>query len=510
MDETGASATGSSFTFDGTFENWELTDYADQVTVQSAPSSSSFQSLTEDPFEVTIAGRDGNDHYIERAEDAITKIDESTAAGGGGDDTYDVTGSTVEVTDDSGDDTVDFGSKTNGVTLTLDDEGGEATGSFFRFTGFFESIFGGSGPDNFTLETTMPQTVDGGPGTDIFEIKSFTGTIEDADAEFVFSAFAGSTPGPNCPVNGLCLELTNTGGTMRSGDGSVDLSLAGSVQNIIGSAFDDIIDFSASSVSRTVQALGGDDVINAGTGADEIDGGPGNDQMSGSGGNDKYNVTPGSDDVIIDTSGIDTVDFSAASLGIRYDLDKQNGEVQELDSADNTLAVTGTLENVIATQFVDHIWGNSQANYIVGLDGDDKLFGEGGNDLLIGGRGADRLEGNAGEDIVIGGYTIYDLNDAALRAIVAEWSSNSPLQTRVTNLRTGVPVAGGSTARLSASVNPTVFHDNDKDRISGNSGADWLFFDDEDRITSLNSEDITNDDLLPTNEDNGGRKKRRR
>ena len=48
-----------------------------------------------------------------------------------------------------------------------------------------------------------------------------------------------------------------------------------------------------------------------------------------------------------------------------------------------------------------------------------------GSDLLIEGANyASTLNGGAGEDILIGGTTDYDINQAALRAILAEWANN--------------------------------------------------------------------------------------
>ena len=44
--------------------------------------------------------------------------------------------------------------------------------------------------------------------------------------------------------------------------------------------------------------------------------------------------------------------------------------------------------------------------------------------------GADRMIGNGGDDILIGGTTSYDGNEAALVAIMAEWTSGHDFATR--------------------------------------------------------------------------------
>ena len=49
----------------------------------------------------------------------------------------------------------------------------------------------------------------------------------------------------------------------------------------------------------------------------------------------------------------------------------------------------------------------------------------------------DHLFGGNNDDILITGYTIYDANDIALRAILAEWTSSHDYLTRTRNLSNG-------------------------------------------------------------------------
>ena len=53
---------------------------------------------------------------------------------------------------------------------------------------------------------------------------------------------------------------------------------------------------------------------------------------------------------------------------------------------------------------------------------------------MIGASGASTLRGNGGDDILISGYTVYDANDAALWAIMAEWTSSNNFTQRVADL----------------------------------------------------------------------------
>jgi hypothetical protein len=115
----------------------------------------------------------------------------------------------------------------------------------------------------------------------------------------------------------------------------------------------------------------------------------------------------------------------------------------------------------------------------------DVLIAGPGRNLLIGGAGCDVLiaggpKGGKGKSqggtILIAGetaYTAYDANDAALSAILAEWSSSRSRFARVHNLLNG----RGSKHRLNGSVflNPkTIKPDRTLDHLVGDSRHDWF------------------------------------
>ena len=113
-----------------------------------------------------------------------------------------------------------------------------------------------------------------------------------------------------------------------------------------------------------------------------------------------------------------------------------------------------------------------------------------GRDLLIGGTGADRIVGNADDDILIGGVTRYDCNESALCAIMDEWTrTDLRYLDRIATLQTGT--RRDRNVRLNSD---TVFNDSDKDVLTGSSGLDWFFFDQQqDRATDLKDEVFAND-----------------
>jgi autotransporter-associated beta strand protein len=120
----------------------------------------------------------------------------------------------------------------------------------------------------------------------------------------------------------------------------------------------------------------------------------------------------------------------------------------------------------------DLLMGGAGNNVLLGEEGDDALFGTSGRNLMIGGVGSDLLFGRPGDDILIGGATAFDANEAALLAIMAEWTSAADYQTRVDHLRGTTPGGLNGDVVLDAT---TVFDDLAVDVLHGSAGLDWFF-----------------------------------
>jgi Ca2+-binding RTX toxin-like protein len=130
---------------------------------------------------------------------------------------------------------------------------------------------------------------------------------------------------------------------------------------------------------------GGDD-ITAGGGNDYLDGGRGRDRLKGG-------------------KGFDTVDFFFSRQGVTVDLGSGIAQGYGRDRISN-------VEDLDGSRFKDVLVGNSLANWIRGLGGNDIIVlgaghdrGEGGNgkDRLRAGRGNDRVAGGPGRDVLLGG-----------------------------------------------------------------------------------------------------------
>jgi CSLREA domain-containing protein len=125
----------------------------------------------------------------------------------------------------------------------------------------------------------------------------------------------------------------------------------------------------------------------------------------------------------------------------------------------------------------DILVGGNGADLLLGGGGNDLLAGESGRDLLIGGLGADGLAGNGDDDLLIAGTTAFDGDQAALAAVMAEWTSVRSYADRVANLRGTGTGSRNNTAHYLKVSGPdvTVFDDAAVDVLSGGSGADWCF-----------------------------------
>jgi len=120
--------------------------------------------------------------------------------------------------------------------------------------------------------------------------------------------------------------------------------------------------------------------------------------------------------------------------------------------------------------------GNALGNILVGGSGADVLNGGSGVSLLIGGKGPDQLQGGSGGDLLIGGFTDFDSNRAALMSLLAEWQTNAPYPTRISDLQNG----GGLNGSNKLLFGVTVHDDKASNQLTGaaalTSGAlDWFF-----------------------------------
>jgi hypothetical protein len=176
--------------------------------------------------------------------------------------------------------------------------------------------------------------------------------------------------------------------------------------------------------------------------------------------------------------GHDVLDYSAYTTAVTVHLAKGTAT-----------GVAGTVDGVEA------VFGGSAGDLLVGDGADNVLSGGGGPDVLLGGEGADVLDGGADEDLLIAGTTAHDADDAALAAILAEWTRlDAKYEERIDHLRNGggLNVVNGAPILLDTR---TVFEDSAKDELTGSTELDWFWADftlSVDLITDLESQEQIN------------------
>ncbi len=189
-------------------------------------------------------------------------------------------------------------------------------------------------------------------------------------------------------------------------------SLTGGPQTlkIIGGGKDDVIN--GGSQDEDLIGLAGDDIIIGGNGSDYIFGGEGNDTLNGTDG----------DDVIYGGLGADIIDGGLGSDTIVLSGDNLTGVIIDLliglgSNADAEGDVYTSIENVLATEYDDYLYGNYDGNLLNGYGGSDYFVPGGGNDNMQGGTGVD----------------YYDLTDAFGNKFINNFATDKELDIIIMN-----------------------------------------------------------------------------
>ena len=220
--------------------------------------------------------------------------------------------------------------------------------------------------------------------------------------------------------------------------------ISSSIENITGSAFNDIL-------------IGNSQ-------ANRLEGGAGNDFLRGGSGIDANGIG----DILIGGDGIDTVDYSTSAAGVTVGLTDIVGA--------STIGVGGDAEGDRIHHTIENIIGSAQADQLQGNSQNNRLDGGGGNDTLLGGDGDDVLIGGAGADTMIGGNGID----------TADYSGASAAITLVSATVSGLPGFVGQAGDANGDIlvqieniigtafNDTITGNALDNRIDGGAGNDTL------------------------------------
>jgi Ca2+-binding RTX toxin-like protein len=163
-----------------------------------------------------------------------------------------------------------------------------------------DSISGGNGNDLLV----------GGAGNDLLVGGANTDTAD----------YSSSSTGVRITILGSNLLVTQS--SSSNGDAAGDQ--IGQVENLVGSAFDDVLtadqlDATVTTTDNRLDGGAGNDTLSGGAGNDTLIGGLGNDTLSGGDGNDIVIGGAGADS-ISGGAGTDTADYSGSSAGVNVSI----------------------------------------------------------------------------------------------------------------------------------------------------------------------------------------------
>ncbi len=264
--------------------------------------------------------------------------------------------------------------------------------------------------------------------------------------------------------------------TFISGDVQriVIFGLAGNDKIVVNGALTQPAVIFGGNGNDTIVGGSGDDQISGGNGADNLVGGLGNNILCGDNGNDVIAGSIGNDTLFGEAGN----DVLAGSLGDDLLIGGDGNDT--LDGGVGNDRLYGQAGN-------DTLIGGVGNNILVAGDDNDKLVARPGRNILIGGTGRDKLYGNAFDDILIAGSTTHDEDDAALQAILNEWTSANNYITRVSNIRNG----GGQNGAF-VFDDTTVIDDGVVDTLVGDGGLDWFWIGVGDKIKDRGKNEIVN------------------
>ena len=298
-----------------------------------------------------------------------------------------------------------------------------------------DSVSAGAGNDVFRISTTLEQvdgdTIDGGDGTNRFDI------TQGVDAAFA-AEFDMDDISNVLDINVLAPTVDITAGRDVTVTFSAIAEATAQVVDLSAALVTDpqadlVVANGALSTTTTFSITGGAgedtlagsngaDTISGGAGANQITGGLGADSLTGGAVVDTFLVTGVSDQVAADSidggTGADVVSFSSGGGAIIAEFDMDN--IANLVTFQNGTAVgnrnitfSPIAETTGQTVVADFITTTSTASVVVtnnaassttvfdirGGDAADTLNGSAGNDTLRGGRSADNLVGGNGNDV---------------------------------------------------------------------------------------------------------------
>ncbi|MGA1830878.1 beta strand repeat-containing protein [Rhizobium wenxiniae] len=337
------------------------------------------------------------------------------------------------VLNDAGGATVSGGDAEGDLLASIENLIGSGSADILYGNSLVNRLEGGTGNDTFRTGTGgiaasgVYEYVIGGDGVDTIDYSTSTSAV----AAIVFNAQSGTLPvSQGGEADGdILLLVENIIGSMfgdqlrgsevanlLSGlDGNDNLQGLGGADTLIGGAGIDTASYSLSTAGVTVTladsgngtGVGGDaqgdllstienligstfdDILIGNSATNRLEGGAGNDTFrTGLGGS----VASSVQEVVIGGDGVDTIDYSASTGAVYARLFSSTTGVGFSQGGHADGDVLAQMENAIGSNFNDRLEGTEFANSLSGGLGDDLLIGFAGADTLIGGGGVDMAD----------------------------------------------------------------------------------------------------------------------
>lgn len=331
-------------------------------------------------------------------------------------------------------DTVDY--SLSNAAVSVDISSGHGTGGYAEGDTYssIENIVGSAYAD-ILIGDSNRNTIDGGSGNDQIIGGFGRDTLYGGSGNDILIGGAGDdllqggdgidTADYSDAISSVFINLNFSGAQYAWGAGADTLV---SIENIIGSAFDDNLTGDANA-----------NAIFGGLGHDSIEGGLGDDILDGQ-------------------DGYDTISYLTASAGVVVNL--------SISTSQNTISAgvdtINGFEVLIGSSYNDILTGDNGNNFIQGGEGNDVIKGMSGDDVIDGGLGDDILDGEEGYD------TIY--YSSAFGGVVVNLGFTFSQNT----ISAGVDTIVGFENLVGSSYNDKLIGDNNSNYISGENGNDII------------------------------------
>ncbi|TPE53748.1 M10 family metallopeptidase C-terminal domain-containing protein [Amaricoccus solimangrovi] len=374
----------------------------------------------------TLRGGNGDDRL-----DGLGGADE--LFGGNGDDTLLARADSALLSGGSGQDTVSFENLFPGVTYRIGDASVVTSSGTVELLGF-EHVIGTAYADTLSGDG-RDNRIDGGGGDDSLTGSTGDDTLLGGDGS---DTIAG---GPGDDFVSYATFIPAFGSTE-----GVHINLGEETQEISAFETDTLLSIEG------VEGSSGDDTLTGSDGDETLRGGLGDDRMAGG-------------------AGTDTADYSDATLDVRVNLARGDGQWTGMGRD----RLSG-IENARGGGGDDRLAGAEDDNVLSGGAGDDTLIGGLGDDTLSGGGGFDLADYSAHEgalDVSLSGGASGAAGDDRLISIEAVRGGQG--DDRISGDGRGNLLIGeqGDDTLIGGRGNDTLSGGSHDDWLSGGAGSDW-------------------------------------